>query len=132
MIFQDIRHKLGEKEETEARKYFIAIWSFEDVVIFGKTDTTLELGNIPDVKWMCIKVIPPLSASCHTSSVGFLPGSDVIPSMRRAPPFANRKEIPCRVHTRTVFADVRISLYEVRYLAESLKCISNSQHGKQF
>ena len=44
MIFQDIQHKLGEKEETEARKYFVAIRSFEDVVIFGKTDTTLELG----------------------------------------------------------------------------------------
>ena len=132
MIFQDIWHKLGEKEETETRKYFVAIQSFEDVIIFGKTNITLKLGNIPDVKWMCIKVIPPLSASRHTSSVGFLPGSDVILSMQHAPPFANCKEIPCRVHTRTVFVDVGIPLYEVHYLAESLKCISNSQRGKQF
>ena len=132
MIFQDIQHKLGEKEETEARKYFVVIQSFEDIVIFGKTDTTLELGNIPDVKWMCIKVIPPLSASRLTSSVGLLPGSNIIPSMQRAPPFANHKEIPCRVHTHTVFADVRIPLYEVHYLAESFKCISNSQRGKWF
>jgi hypothetical protein len=57
--FQDIRDKLGEKEETKARKYLVAIRTYEDVVISRKTDKTLELENAPDVRWITINTDPP-------------------------------------------------------------------------
>jgi hypothetical protein len=127
MIFQEIWDKSGEKEETEARKYFIAIQAYKDVVISGKMDKTIELENAPGVRWMTVNTDPPLSTSLHSSSVGLLPGSGVTPSIC-APP--KRKEIPCRVHARTVFADVGTVLYNVRCLAESFLCVSDSQQGK--
>lgn len=128
-IFEDIRDKLGEKETIEAEKYFVRVRVYEDVVISGKRDKTLgrrEEGDIP-LEWVTLNVDLILSETRHLPSTGHIPDSDrppaELPQRRAHMPSGN---IPCRVHTRIVFEEVRTTLINVTRLADNFTCLSGA------
>ena len=131
-IFKDIRDKLGEKEAAEAAKYFVAIQVYEDVAVSGECNKTFNLKGEGDIRleWITIKIDPILSETRHLPSKGHIPESDYTPT-ELARVRAPSADIPCRVHTRTVFEDVGIPLMKVTCLSDAFTCLSGVRQGKQ-
>lgn len=75
-VLDDVRGKLGEEAAAEAKKYFIPVRIYEDVVVCGKSDKTFELreedGN-SNLKWIYIEVDPILSDRRHILDSEHLP-----------------------------------------------------------
>lgn len=132
-IFKDIRDKLGEKEAAEAAKYFVRVQAYEDVVVSGERDKTFNPREEGDVclEWITIKINPILSETRHLPSQGHIPESDRLPT-ELARVSAPSADIPCRVHTRTVFKDVGIPLMKVTCLYDAFTCLAGARQGKQF
>ena len=128
MIFEDIRVKFGEKEAKAAERYFVRVRVYEDVHISGKTDKTFNPGE--DGDWVDISDQPILSERRHSSSIGHIPdsGHPASEAVRRAPRQSDK--IPCKIHARTVFLDVGVTLMDVSCLANSFSCLYDSGRGK--
>lgn len=132
-IFKDIRDKLGEEAETEAKKYFLEVLTYEDVNVHGKVDKTLKLAAEEGLKCFPVVVEPALSERRHLSSVGHIPDpdSEQLPTGRTRRAFPVGANIPSKVHARTVFQEVGIPLADVTLLANCLACLHGSQKGKR-
>lgn len=134
-IFKDIRDQLGEQKEADAEKYFVRVRAYEDVVIAGTLDKTLnpwEEGDIP-FEWITINVDPIFSEKRHLPGTGHIPDSDRPPTeFVQCRVRLSSVEIPCRVHTPIVFEEVGITLTNVTCLADNFTCLSGALRGKQF
>ncbi|KAG8216283.1 NADP-dependent oxidoreductase domain-containing protein [Butyriboletus roseoflavus] len=125
-IFKDIRDQLGEQKVAEAEKYFVRVLVYEDVVISGALDETLDLREVGDapLERITIDVDPILSEKRHLLSIpdSVRPPTELA-QWRVRPPSV---EVPCRVHTRTVFEEVGTSLMNVTRLADAFSCLSGA------
>ncbi|KAG2336207.1 hypothetical protein BDR05DRAFT_971181 [Suillus weaverae] len=131
-ILASCAEKLQSEELADAKKHFVGIQLWEDVIIDDTRDETLNpmVAEEHDHtwEWVSIDLEPILSEKLH------LPGTGDVPDSGRLSAFlptqlgiVRRREtdIPCRVHVRTVFKDVGVVVKDVTSLADNLKCLSD-------
>ncbi|KAG1754765.1 uncharacterized protein EDB91DRAFT_1213895 [Suillus paluster] len=115
-ILASCAEKLRAEELADARRHFIGVRLWKDVIIDDTLDETLDLMVAEEHdhtwKWVSINHNRTLSATSHLPSTGDIPNSDT--------------GIPCRVHTRTIFHDVGVALKDITTLVDILGCMSGA------
>ncbi|KAG1719065.1 hypothetical protein EDB19DRAFT_2030564 [Suillus lakei] len=123
-ILASCAEKLRAEELADARKHFVGVQLWKDVIIDDTLDETLDPMVAEEHnrtwKWVSINHNPSVSATPHLPSTGNVPDSDT--------------GIPRRVHTRTIFLGVGVALNDITTLADILGCMSGAllASGTQF
>ncbi|KAG2128557.1 hypothetical protein DEU56DRAFT_818949 [Suillus clintonianus] len=122
---------LQPDELEDAKRHFVGVRLCKDVEIDDTQDETLDPKVVEEYNhtWVSIDLSPVLSTKPHSSSTGNIPDSGrlsaVLPT--RLGIIARKDiDIPCRVHTRTVFHDVGVTIKELTSLVDILTCLSNA------
>ncbi|KAG2074902.1 hypothetical protein BDR04DRAFT_1171595 [Suillus decipiens] len=127
-IIASCEKKLQPGEVVDAKRYFVEVHLWEDVVIDGAQDVTLK-PVVEDKlwKWVAIDLKPALSERPHLPSTSDMPDfhclSAFLPTQLDT---VGQKEtcILRRVHGCTVFEDVKVAIKDVTSLADNLRCLS--------
>ncbi|KAG1727324.1 hypothetical protein EDB19DRAFT_1857653 [Suillus lakei] len=126
-ILASCREKLQPDELADAKRHFVEVRLWQDVLINGTPDETPSL--MVAETWVPIDPKPTLSTRPHLSSTGDVPDSGQLSAfLPTTLGIIARKDngIPRRVHTRTVFHDVGVVLKDVTSLATILSCLSGA------
>ncbi|KAG1771899.1 hypothetical protein EV702DRAFT_1033892 [Suillus placidus] len=132
-ILASCAEKLQSEELADAKKHFVGIQLWEDVIIDDTRDETLDpmVAEEHDHtwEWVSIDLEPILSARPHLPSTGDVPDSGRLSAFLPTQLGIVRRHqtgiIPRRVHVRTVFKDVGVVVKDVASLADNLKCLSD-------
>ncbi|KAG1749069.1 uncharacterized protein EDB91DRAFT_1235578 [Suillus paluster] len=127
------------EELADAERHFIGVWLWKDVIINDTRDKTLD----PMVsgehnrtwEWVSINSNPILSMRPHLPSTGDVPDSGWLSPLlptRLGSIARNDTGIPRRVHTCTVFHDVRVAVNDVTSLADILSCLLGALKALQY
>jgi hypothetical protein len=130
--------RLPPEELVDAKKHFVQVRLWEDVVVDDAPDETLNLTVAEEYshtrEWVLIDTNLILSATPHLPSTGDIPDSGRLSDLL-SPHFDNPQRqdiiIPRRVHTRTVFHDVGVALKDVTSVVDSLSYLSGALKGEQ-
>ncbi|KAG2127699.1 hypothetical protein DEU56DRAFT_915674 [Suillus clintonianus] len=124
-ILTSCAEKLQPEELADAKRHFVGVRLWKDVIIDDSRDETLDpmVAEEHNRSWVSIDVNPILSAGLHLSSTSQLSAS--FPTQLG---IITHKEtcIPRRVHTRIVLHDVGVALKDVTSLADNLTCLSGA------
>ncbi|KAG1884537.1 hypothetical protein F4604DRAFT_1648223 [Suillus subluteus] len=130
-ILASCAEKLQAEELADAKRHFVGVRLWKDVIIDDTPDETLDplVGEEHDRtwKWVSIDLQPILSARPHLPSAGDVPDSgrlSVFLPTQLGGIARNDTGIPRRVHTRTVFHDVGVAVKDITSLADNLSCLS--------
>ncbi|KAG1757080.1 hypothetical protein EDB19DRAFT_1865936 [Suillus lakei] len=112
-ILTSCAEKLRAEELADARRHFVGVRLWKDVIIDDTLDEMLDPMVAEEHnrtwKWVSINHNPSVSVTPHLPSTGNVPDSDT--------------GIPRRVHTHTIFLDVGVALNDITTLADILGCI---------
>ncbi|KAG1795217.1 hypothetical protein EV424DRAFT_1496644, partial [Suillus variegatus] len=129
-ILASCENKLRPEEVADAKRHFVGIQLWEDVIIDDARDETLRpmVGDEHDgiEKWVAIGLEPILSERPHLPSTGDVPDSGRLSAFLPTQlGIVGRHEtgIPRRVHGRTVFKEVGVVVKDVTSLADNLRCL---------
>ncbi|KAG2070470.1 hypothetical protein BDR04DRAFT_1118335 [Suillus decipiens] len=131
--------KLQAKELMDAKRHFIGVWLWKDVIINDAPDETLEpmLVEEHNPTWVFIDLNPIISVTPHLPSTGDIPHSGQLSTffpIQLGIIVQKDTGILHRVHTRTIFHDVGVVLKDVTSLADNQNCLSGALlvSGTQF
>ncbi|KAG1767565.1 hypothetical protein EDD22DRAFT_950013 [Suillus occidentalis] len=113
-ILASCAKKLQAEELADAKRHFVGVRLWKDVIINDIPDETLDPMFVEEHNhtWVSIDFNPIVFATPHLPSTGDVPHSDT--------------GIPRRVHTRTIFHDVGLALKDVTSLTDNLNCLSGA------
>ncbi|KAG1884539.1 hypothetical protein F4604DRAFT_1574269 [Suillus subluteus] len=130
-ILASCAEKLQAEELADAKRHFVGVRLWKDVIIDNTPDVTLDplVGEEHDRtwKWVSIDLQPILSARPHLPSAGDVPDSGRLSAFlptQLGGIARNDTGISRRVHTRTVFHDVGVAVKDITSLADNLSCLS--------
>ncbi|KAG1768025.1 hypothetical protein EV702DRAFT_1203461 [Suillus placidus] len=134
-ILVSCAEKLPAEELADAKRHFVGVRLWKDVIIDDTRDETLDTMVAGEHnrtwEWVSIDLNPILSARPHLPSTGDVPDSGRLPAflptqLGNIARNDTASGIPRRVHTRTVFHDVGVSVKDVTSLAHKLSCLSGA------
>ncbi|KAG1778826.1 hypothetical protein EV702DRAFT_1195842 [Suillus placidus] len=130
-ILASCAEKLKTEELADAKRHFVGVRLWEDVIIDDTRDETLDPMVTEEHdrtwEWVSIDLNPILSARLHLPSTGDVPDSGRLSAFLPTQLGIVRRHetgIPRRVHVRTVFKDVGVVVKDVTSLADNLRCLS--------
>jgi hypothetical protein len=135
-ILASCAKKLQAEELADAKRHFIAVRLWKDVIINNTPDETLNPMFVEEhnYTWVSINLNPIVSATPHLPSTGDVPHSGQLSTFFPTQLGNIRRKdnsIPRRVHNRTVFHNVGVALKDVTSLADNLNCLSGALMGEQ-
>ncbi|KAG1717928.1 uncharacterized protein EDB91DRAFT_1305156 [Suillus paluster] len=107
--------KLQAEELADAKRHFVGVWLWKDVIINDTPDETLDpmFAEEHNHTWHTGDVLDSGQLSTFLpTQLGIIARKDTV--------------IPRRVHTRTIFLDVGVALKDVTSLANNLSCLSGT------
>jgi hypothetical protein len=135
-ILASCAKKLQAEELADAKRHFVGVRLWKDVIINDTPDETPNPKFVEEYNytWVSIDLNPIVSSTPHLPSTGDVPDSGQLSTFLPTHLGVIARQdtgIPCRVHTRTIFLDVGVALKDVTSLADNLTCLSGALLGKQ-
>ncbi|KAG2132351.1 hypothetical protein DEU56DRAFT_739542 [Suillus clintonianus] len=128
-ILASCAEKLQAEELADAKRHFVGVRLWNDVIIDDTLDETLDpmFAEEHNHTWKWVSI--DLYSTPHLPSTGDVPDSSqpstFLPTQLGS--IARQDTgIPRRVHTRTIFHDVGVVLKDVTSLADNLSCLSGA------